>query len=261
MEATEKGYAVQCPPRNGAKSVADAMAAYGAVHHRTISSMTRLAMDVARNSDYGIGYLMASNSFICGARTKLVQHAIDMGYDYLFFIDADVDFPVNALRKLMHTAEKHNERAVAGLYCMRNHPHFPLIYMEEDNAPGHCFPVLVHPEQHGKLIRCDATGFGCTLLRLDMFKDISREWFSLEGGGTEDIYFFCKAKRELGLSVVVDTAINCGHVGQEILVVPNRACRADSEEPGVRYLFSDEYCREHFEVEDNQCSEGVIQTA
>jgi len=163
---------------------------------------------------YGMGLPVNAavcRAYPCGlpvaqARNKTVQGAIERNCEYVFFVDYDVLPPADALTRLV----ARDVPMVGGLYFTKAKPPWPLVLVG-----GHSTMDWTP----GDLVKVDATGMGCMLLRVDLLERLDPPWFdtgaSLTEEGrechTEDTYFFGRAKEELGLSPYVDTAVNCVH--------------------------------------------------
>lgn len=214
---------------NGKVNVMFALCAYGEVQHPTVSSLVEMTFDFGKfcaETGYGWSFATAFDTLICGAREGCVEAAIKGEYDYIFFIDSDMVFPVNAARKLVERAVKNDYNVVSGLYCTRHAPYRPLIYMGEKDNNGDIKYCQYQPSTYGGVFECDATGLGCCLLKTEIFNKISKPWFRLDSSSdtgysfSEDVYFFQKANKEMGLRVNVDTSVVCGHMGLPMMVVP-----------------------------------------
>ena len=163
---------------------------------------------------YGMGLpvnAVAHRAYPCGlsvadARNMSVKGAIERECEYVFFLDYDVLPPRDALTRLI----ARRTPMVGGLYFTKAKPPWPLVLVG-----GHSTMDWTP----GDLVKVDAMGMGCTLLRVDLFKKLDPPWFdtgaSLTEDGrewhTEDTYFFGRVKAELGLSPYVDTAVSCEH--------------------------------------------------
>jgi len=143
---------------------------------------------------------------VADARNMSVQGAIERDCEYLFFVDYDVLVPPDALTKLIARGMD----MVGGLYFTKAKPPWPLVL-----SGGHSMMDWTP----GDLVKVDATGMGCMLLRVAMLKKMDPPWFdtgaSLTDEGrerhTEDTYFFHRAEDELGLKPYVDTSVSCVH--------------------------------------------------
>jgi hypothetical protein len=143
---------------------------------------------------------------VAEARNRSVEGAIERDCEYVLFIDYDVLVPRDAFTRLV----ARNTPMVGGLYFTKAKPPWPLVLIG-----GHSTMDWTP----GDLVKVDATGMGCMLLRVDLLKKLDPPWFdtgaSLTEDGrewhTEDTYFFKRVKEELGLSPYVDTAVSCIH--------------------------------------------------
>lgn len=138
---------------------------------------------------------------------NLIADWVIKGYDYLFSVDHDVILPKDALTKLL----SHDKDLCAGVYRQRLEPQTLEIYdMSYRN---------IH-DVNGDLIQIGACGFGCTLVKKEVFTAIEYPHFeyhpALDHKNTfsEDLDF-CKKANNLGFSLFADTSVLCGHIGQK----------------------------------------------
>ena len=146
-------------------------------------------------------------------RNNVVKKALDAGVDYLFFVDSDVAVPSNAVKKLV----AHGKHIVSGLYFSKIPPFTPQIYSK--NKLG--FKPIIDYEEG--LIKVDAVGSGCLLVKTSVFKNLKKPFFAfsdkiVRGGQplSEDMYF-CNKAREAGFDVYCDTTVKCAHVGTTLI--------------------------------------------
>jgi hypothetical protein len=68
----------------------------------------------------------------------------------------------------------------------------------------------------GELVEVDATGTGCVLYDMDVFKRIPDPWFrfrkTVEGSEIGEDIGFCHDLRKAGIKIYVDTAVKVGHL-------------------------------------------------
>ena len=232
------------------------MAVYGPVKHQTFASYTHMMIHTAtKNSEYDFNVTWAFDTFICGAREMIVKQAISGGYDYVLFLDGDMVWPANTINLLMRTAmEEEDAPVVAGMYCFRNEPHFPMLYKAntDEERKGTFTFTVPEKDSWGRMFEVDATGFGCCLLRTDIFEKISEPWFSLEGTGTEDIYFFKKARKEIDLRILVDTNICCGHIGNPTIVWPTAEMEHNKPVGISAEIFGDEFVKARYDIVEQE---------
>lgn len=155
-------------------------------------------------------------------RNLIIQQGIDSEVDYIFFIDDDCLIPPNALVKLF----EHNVDCVTGLYNMRNYPHRPILF-DEVHANGACHWRDLKDNETG-LIEIVATGMGCLLTKIDVFKKIRaighKHWVTLgeleHDHWCDDLSFF-KRVRETGTPIYCDLNVSVGHIAKAT-IWPNR---------------------------------------
>jgi len=146
-------------------------------------------------------------------RNLIADWIVKGPYDYLFAVDSDISFPADTLKKML----THNKDMVTGLYIQR--------------IPGkHCIEVMKRNEHGGVthvpweqlkgrgLVEVDSCGFGCVLIKKDVFTSIEYPHFLYKSALdhqytiSEDVYFCLKAKAQ-GKQIWADTTILCGHHG------------------------------------------------
>jgi len=143
-------------------------------------------------------------------RNKIVSDALELGCSHLWMIDADMKYhPMTILRLLEHGLP------VVGGLCYRRYPPFdPLLLKGTINEYQ-----LIEKWEEDELVEVDATGTGCLLFHMNIFRKIPPPWFEFrpipdqEKGGVigEDIGF-CHKLREAGYRIFVDTSIPSGHL-------------------------------------------------
>ena len=107
-------------------------------------------------------------SEIGDARNEIVQRALAFRHpktqahiSHLFFVDDDCLLSTSALRQLY----EHRQPIMAGLYYTKSSPSEPLILTTKYGGVAHGFT-------HGDVIPCYAHGMGCTLIELDVFRQL-----------------------------------------------------------------------------------------
>ncbi len=168
---------------------------------------------------------------VADARNYAAKRSLELGSEFLFFIDSDVLLAFDALQKLMRRAREFPDHDIfSGLYCTKNLAAAePLIYKHDGQGPFWDWAI-------GDLVfDLASVGMGCALLRTDLFRRIEHTsenpWFftkntivhksdGLERNrGTEDIWFCRRAREDAGAKVMVDTSILCGHQDLESGVI------------------------------------------
>lgn len=200
--------------KNAAKSVVD-LGALGAQPKITLAmactdiirAKTANAIGCAIIGDPTIvDFLMMQSCDIVSSRTWLVQQAIEKGYTHICFVDSDMLFPHEAIRKLL----AHDKDIIAVDYNKRT---FPLE------------SVVTHlPETENRdvaLYKCAVAGAGLMLIKLKVFTDgkLAAPWFNFGRGKFgehvmgEDAWF-CNTARDAGYEIWIDNSIKVYHLGE-----------------------------------------------
>lgn len=169
-----------------------------------------------------------SGSLLVASREELVKQALAWEADWLLWLDSDMTFSPDALVRLLM-----REKNIIGCnYVRRQVPTLPVT--TDMNDMLYC----TNPEDTG-LVEIKHTGFGCLLVKSDVFKNIEEPWFdtqwvlSKETGKTmimgEDVYFFRKA-RDIGEQVWLDNDLSQSTVHIGNFEFHNRLAKATVED-------------------------------
>ena len=135
------------------------------------------------------------------------------GFDYLFSVDSDIAFPPDTLARLL----AHDKPVVSGLYIQRK-PGQHILEIYEHTATGGVTNMPYGKLKGRPLVEVAGCGFGCTLVKSEVFRDIGYPQFkyysalSMDGTVSEDVDF-CRKAREKGYSIWADPSILCRHIG------------------------------------------------
>lgn len=152
------------------------------------------------------------------ARNAACMRALEVGATHIYFIDSDVVAPRDTILRLL----AHNKPLISGVYCRRSPPHGVPVMLKNGK--------WVTDLPKNKIIDVDVCGAGCLLIRRDVLErmkpqrpDAGKHWFDwrvdcqglLPPGEclSEDFTFNIAVKRQLGIPTLVDTSIQCRHVG------------------------------------------------
>lgn len=157
----------------------------------------------------GLSLVNVRSSLLPQSRETLVKGAIESGCTHMLFLDSDMKFPKEVLRRLL----ARNHQVIGVNYVRKIIPSFPVAVNLDGSL---CYSDPNSPEVQ----EVHHTGFGCLLLDLSIFKDIPQPWFNitwddkLQMYSGEDVYFFMKV-REAGYPVYVDHVLSreIAHVG------------------------------------------------
>lgn len=154
------------------------------------------------------------NAFVHGAsparaRNDMIRAALAQNCTHILFIDDDTCPPADTIERLL----SHDKDIVSGLYLQRGFPHFPLMF-SQSYSDGRCLYKFLTPDVDG-LVECVNTGFGCVLIKTDVFRKMESPWVTLGEGEKDhwgdDITFFNRAVKA-GFKIYVDTTVKVGHL-------------------------------------------------
>lgn len=155
-------------------------------------------------------------SLIYSSRDELAKRAIQMGADYVFWLDSDMTFKPDTLERLFK--DKNKGDIITGLYFRRVAPFTPVLFDKLDIDENGCKwtePKEI-PNEPFEVAGC---GFGCVLMPTDIFIDVQSKYnamFAPIGSVGEDLSF-CWRARQLGFKIVCDPNIQLGHVGHHVI--------------------------------------------
>jgi hypothetical protein len=148
-------------------------------------------------------------------RNNIIRAALEQNCTHIMFFDDDMHMPADCINKLL----AHDLDIVCGLYLMRGSPHFPLMF-DKAYPDGRCLHSFLTKGREG-LVEVENTGFGCALIKTEVFKKMPGPyWVTLgeyeKDHWCDDLSFFNRA-REYGYRIFVDTDVQCGHMTNAIL--------------------------------------------
>lgn len=158
---------------------------------------------------------------IADKRNACVAAAIESGARTLLFIGDDVFVPNDIVLKMLDWWRK-GYKAVTGVYWTKGAPMQPYIWKGYLDGPYFNWKA-------GEFFEIDWAGCDCLLLDLDMMREHSGPWFSLDysmysykdapapsagpriQATTEDLYFYIEKLKRNGVKLWCDSSIQCLH--------------------------------------------------
>ena len=155
-------------------------------------------------------------SLVYVARERIVEVAIKGGYDYVLFVDSDMVFTPDLLKRLLAA----NKDIVSGLAFMRKPPYNPCIYTRmRIGEAGEREEELLKDFDAG-LIQIEGCGLACCLIKTSVLKTMrshnSSLFWPLYGYG-EDLTFCIKARKDK-FEIWAETRAKVGHIGHTIIL-------------------------------------------
>lgn len=212
----------------GSKTLLWAMPCYGGVHPRVYKSHMAAMAGVAK---FGIKvnpcYAGVTNkSGLVPASNRIAQAVVELGVDYVFWTEQDMDIPPDTLPRLLdRMAERPDIGAAVGVYFLRGTKREPqpCLYRKLNKGVEDYAFARVGLVQLDKFFRVDAAGMGCALFRGDVFKAITPPWFDdMEGRCGQDMYFYTQLWKR-GIPVWCDTGVVCDQIDEDSPEVVGRA--------------------------------------
>jgi len=154
-----------------------------------------------------VALINAKSSLVPLGRNQCVAAARKINATHLMFLDTDMVFPPDTLKRLL----AHGKDVVGATYAKRASPQHPLTVSEngkvEQIASG--------------LRRVKLLPTGCLLIRLNVFDKLEAPYFNLEAEGGQlrgEDYFFCERARAAGIELWCDGDLSSqlGHIGQKV---------------------------------------------
>lgn len=136
-------------------------------------------------------------------------------FKFLFTIEDDNIVPPDCLLRLYESIREYD--VVGSLYWTKGEGGQPMIYGNPAESPLNFIPQSV---QSGMVQRCNGTGMGATLFKMDLFRKIPAPWFETKQswdpnkgceGFTQDLYFYHKVCK-MGGKIAVDNRVKTGHL-------------------------------------------------
>ena len=157
----------------------------------------------SRATDDEIIILQMPGTLIFSQRENLADQALAEGAEAILWIDSDLRFPANTLEVML----SRNVPILGVNATTRREPILPTalhLHIKEDS---HEWQKVESRGMEG-IEKVTAVGFGVTLTRADVFKQMPKPWFDIlwtDSGGIvgEDVHFCIKAQ-DCGIPTYVD---------------------------------------------------------
>ena len=168
----------------------------GSIHAETVGSLVSM-LKSKYYIDWDIKYAIYANSLVYVARENILREALNIDADYLLFIDSDIIFPAEAVKRMVNF----NQGVVTGIYWRRTESvHLPVIYSDlkprglfNHEPKGTTFTGQIEGSE-----RVAGCGMGFCLIRKDVLQKISKRFispFEPYRGLGEDLAFCYRLKR------------------------------------------------------------------
>ncbi len=149
----------------------------------------------------------ADNGPIDTLRNDIVENAMAQGITHLMMCDTDMLYhPLTVPTLLAH------KLPVVGALCYRRYVPFDPIMLRGSLGDYES----IDEWKPGELVEVDATGCGCLMFEMSVFRKMPKPWFKfrhLDGGeGIGEDIGFCSDLKDAGYKIYVDTTVPSGHL-------------------------------------------------
>ena len=158
--------------------------------------------------------MIVSGSLVYDSRDAIARYAVDNGYDYVLYVDSDMVFNAEDLKRLL----AHDVGICSGLYVSRQGERKNIAYSKIITRRRFPYrkPELINDNQSSGFGSVAAVGFGFCLIKTSVLKSMFKYYKSLfepcKGLG-EDAAFCYRAKR-IGFKTFIDRDVKLGHLGE-----------------------------------------------
>lgn len=148
--------------------------------------------------------IMDASTILLTQRQNLAQAALDLGADYMLWLDSDIVCPSTTAMRLI----SHNEPIVAANYVRRQRPHKGVAYETIGDWEN---PLDFDVDD--ELVPIEGIGMGCMLMKTSILEEIEKPWFEFQWTPSsndflgEDMYL-CQKITAAGYTIKVDTLLS-----------------------------------------------------
>lgn len=160
-------------------------------------------------------------------RNNIVEKALLISATKLLMCDIDqVYHPKTVTRLLSHNLP------IVGALVHRRYPPFDSLMMKlvdiDENTRAF---ASIDDWEEDALVEVDATGAGCIMYDMSVFRKMPRPWFKAaygpDGQPIGEDFGFCRDLKEAGYKIYVDTSVPAGHLATMIIsTATNKLYRA-----------------------------------
>lgn len=176
-------------------------------------------LKVPHNCELEFQYFFGYN--IQQIRNLQVSWMLRNQFDHVLHVDSDMTFPSHTLELLLDIQTQ--RRAItSGVYVQRKeHERILEVYVQDINSTGHV-NLDVRDLKPERILDVKAVGFGCCLVRRDVYEAVNDPWFEYHNPTpgqaqiSEDVDLCMKAIAK-GFQIGVHTGLIYGHIHKTLL--------------------------------------------
>lgn len=149
------------------------------------------------------------------ARNEIAKKALNGGFDYVLMVDSDIVIPPDTLVKMLDAPVN----ICFGVYPRKNKPGETELFKDDTFDFTNRYTYEELSKEDANKIPVKGSGFGCALIKTDVFANIEYPWFefySYDNGTflSEDLAFCMKAS--IRYRLLADIRVKCGHIAKQV---------------------------------------------
>lgn len=217
-----------------------------------------------------VGLMYAHGQSPARNRNTMIEASLANGFTHILFLDDDVVPRPDIIHKLL----AHDKDIVSGIYLMRTHPHFPVLF-DESYKDGKCKFTFLEDGKKG-LIEIVNCGLGAALIKTSVFERMKTHpvtgeselpWIRLgqcvKDHWADDTDFFNRARMIFGYKMYADLDCPVGHM-LSATIFPNLDLNTGkwytaATFDGVHMHAIPQYIPTKEEIVESRKNEGVVE--
>ena len=163
---------------------------------------------------FEVDFVLRIGCDIIGSRAWLVRNAMKYKATHILFIDHDMYFPPDTIKKLVDA----DKDIIGGQYNFRQLP-LRSTAIPEGTEPTNGEYIVDPATLPKEPFKCITLGTGLLLIKLSVFEKIPEPWFQFGRSATGELVqgedtFFCVQARKAGYDVWCDPTLGVKHIGE-----------------------------------------------
>lgn len=147
------------------------------------------------------------------ARNDIARKALNGGFEYVLMVDSDVIVPPDTISNMLDSPVD----VCFGIYPRKSTTGETELFKEGTFDFKNRYTYAELDELESDKITVKGSGFGCALIKTEVFKNLEYPWFdfvSYENDTylSEDLFFCMMAG--VRYKLIADTRVRCGHIKQ-----------------------------------------------
>ena len=183
--------------------------------YKTISIQTAHSLiTMLKNTQYETEVIFQNGIFIHQNQNNIVDFAVENNFDYVLFVEHDMNFEPETLNKLLAD----DKDIICANYNFRSEPRQSMVFRFNEKGELENIPQRELPKE---TFEAGAIPTGLTLIKTSVFSKLKKPYFFYEYDeegrmkSSQDVYF-CRKAQEVGYKIYCNPEVVTGHIGEEI---------------------------------------------